>query len=272
MPSPPPPSSPGRSGRADLALTLAGRVGEALMASFRTGVAAGRKPRGIVTDLDHRGEALIAAALAEAFPGDGLVSEEGTARPSASGWRWIADPLDGTTNFVSGLPNFAVSLAALDERGPAVGVVHAPALGATFWAERGRGAHGTGGTLRTSGATALADCVFLVNKAYAPPAALWDLTAGLLPHLRASRMFGSVSLDLAMVAAGWADGLVMLPADPWDVAAGVLLVGEAGGAVSDLAGRPLPPDGRTGILAAAPGVHAAALACLPRPLSGAGTA
>ena len=259
----PPAPPPGSSGRAELALTLATRIGEALMASFRTGVAAGRKSRGIVTDLDRGGEALIAAALAEAFPGDGLVSEEGTARPSATGWRWIADPLDGTTNFVSGLPNFAVSLAALDEDGPAIGVVHAPALGATFRAERGRGAHGTAGRLRTSAVTALGDCVFLVNKAYAPPDALWHLTAGLLPQLRASRMFGCVSLDLAMVAAGWADGLVMLPADPWDVAAGVLLVEEAGGTVSDLAGRPLPPGERTGILAAAPGVHAAALASLP---------
>jgi myo-inositol-1(or 4)-monophosphatase len=227
-----------------------------------------------VTDLDHRGEALIAGALAQAFPGDGLVSEEGTARPSTTGWQWIADPLDGTTNFVCGLPNFAVSLAARDENGPAVGVVHAPALGATFWAERGSGAHGPAGPLTTSGGTELGDCVFLVNKAYAPAAALWELTAGLLPHLRTSRMFGCVSLDLAMVAAGWVDGLVMLPADPWDVAAGVLLVEEAGGTVTDLQGRPLPTGKRTGILAAAAGVHAAALALLPppAPVSGGGSA
>lgn len=260
MPHPEPHPDPPT--RASLAVTIARRVGDCLMARFRTGVAADRKSRGIVTDLDREAEALIASCLASAFPGDGLISEEGTERPSSTGWRWIADPLDGTTNFVSGLPLFAVSLAAWDPDGPAIGVVHAPALGATFRAERGRGAHGPDGPLHPSAATDLGDCVFLLNKAYGPPHRLWDLTAGLQPLLRASRMFGCVSLDLAMVAAGWVDGLVMLPADPWDVASGVLMAEEAGATVSDLTGGPLQPGERTGMLAAGRGVHAAALARL----------
>lgn len=253
------------SSRAVFALELAREMGGLLLRSFRSGVAAERKSRGIVTSLDREAETLIAGALAAAFPGDGLVSEEGTERPSSTGWRWIVDPLDGTTNFVSGLPMFAVSLAALDEEGDggaAIGVVHAPALGSTFSAERGRGARGGAGPLAASPTASLGDAVFLINKAYGPPARLWEVTAGLLPAIRAARMLGCVSLDLALVAAGWVDGLVLLPADPWDVAAGALLVGEAGGRVSDLEGRELRAGERTGVLAAAPGLHAAALAKL----------
>lgn len=256
--------------RVAFALGLAREVGALLLRSFRTGVAAERKSRGIVTSLDREAETLIAGALAITFPGDGLVSEEGTERPSSTGWRWITDPLDGTTNFVSGLPLFAVSLAALNEQdggGAAIGVVHAPALGSTalgttFVAERGRGARGDDGPLRASPATSLGDAVFLINKAYGPPARLWEVTAGLLPVIRAARMFGCVSLDLALVAAGWAEGAVLLPTDPWDVAAGALLVVEAGGRVSDHQGGELRAGERTAVLAAAPGLHGEALAKL----------
>ena len=302
-PRSPRPPRPSRSGdlpnttRAAFAQGLVREVGTLLLRSFRTGVAAERKSRGIVTRLDREAESLIAEALAATFPGDGLVSEEGTERPSSTGWRWIADPLDGTTNFVSGLPMFAVSLAAVNEQegsGAAIGVVHAPALGTarpqtalpgsppvgtaprrsappgsalpgsappgtTFVAERGRGARGDGGPLRASPATDLGDAVFLINKAYAPPAHLWEVTAGLLPAIRAARMFGCVSLDLALVAAGWVDGAVLLPADPWDIAAGVLLVVEAGGRVTDHQGAELRDGERSAVLAAAPGLHAEAL-------------
>src|SRR6266849_1816797 len=119
-------------------------VGELLLGSFRTGVAAERKERGVVTELDRRAEALIAGSLGEAFPGDGLLAEEGTGREATSPYRWVVDPLDGTTNYVAGLPMFAVSLGCLElGDGPAVlGVVHAPAFGETFAAVRGLGLRG----------------------------------------------------------------------------------------------------------------------------------
>ena len=251
------------SSRAAFALDVGRSVGNLLLRSFRSGVAAERKTKGIVTALDREAEDLIATRLAEAFPGDGLVSEEGTARPSSTGWRWFADPLDGTTNFVSGLPMFTVSLGAShdagDEGGAQVAVVHAPALGSTFWAVRGQGARGDDGPLTVSSTPALGDAVFLINKAYAPAHLLWETTAGLLPGIRAARMLGCVSLDLALVAAGWADGVVLLPADPWDLAAGTLLVAEAGGQLSDLEGNPLPEGQRSAVLASNPVLHAAAL-------------
>jgi len=228
---------------------VSGEVGDLLLASFGTGVAAERKDRGVVTELDRRAEGLIALSLQDAFPGDGLLAEEGTARESLSGWCWVVDPLDGTTNYVSGLPMFAVSLACLDGRGPVLGIVRAPALGESFRAVLGAGSPEA--EPPSKGPGALSDAVFIVNKAYAPAAVLWDVAGGLMQSVRAFRTFGCVSLDLALVAAGRADGLVLLPADPWDVAAGLLMVAEAGLRAGDLAGGD-SPDGRKGILVTNP--------------------
>jgi myo-inositol-1(or 4)-monophosphatase len=110
--------------------------------------------------------------------------------------------------------------------------------------------------------------VFIVNKAYHPASMLWAVAGGLAGALRAFRMFGCVSLDLALVAAGRADGLVLLPADPWDVAAGLLLVEEAGLRAGDLAGGG-DTSGRRGILATSPSLFAQAAVLLdPSPLPG----
>lgn len=223
-------------------------VGELLLGSFRTGVGAeAKQDRGVVTELDRRAEALIAGSLEQAFPDDGLLAEEGTGRVGSGRHRWVVDPLDGTTNYVAGLPMFAVSLGCLDEAGAVLGVVHAPALGDTFTAVRGGG---FGGPHRAPPGE-LGAAVFVVNKAYHPASVLWAVAGGLMASVRAFRTFGCVSLDLALVAAGRADGLVLLPADPWDVAAGLLLVDEAGLQAGDLAGA-ANPDGRGGVLATSP--------------------
>lgn len=243
---------------------VAQEVGVLLLARRHQGVTGQRKDRGIVTDLDHQAEDLIARSLGERFPQDGLEAEEGTSRPALGAWRWVVDPLDGTTNYVCGLPMFTVSLACLDDQGPALGLVHAPALGETFEAVR-TAAPTPGGTTaagaRAGGAEALKDAVFIVNKAYAPAATLWGLAGGLMAGIRAFRTLGCVSLDLALVAAGRADGLVLLPADPWDVAAGLLLVSQAGMAAVSLDGSP-NPDGRGGILATSPHLLGPALELL----------
>ena len=257
-------TSPEIAERLRWAALVAGEVGELLLGSFATGVAAERKDRGVVTELDRRAENLIARSLERSFPEDGLLAEEGTRREARSGWRWVVDPLDGTTNYVSGLPMFAVSLACLDGRGAVLGVVHAPALGTSFRAVRGAG--GPEATAAGGGPEALSDAVFIVNKAYAPAALLWDVAGGLMRSVRAFRTFGCVSLDLALVAAGRADGLVLLPADAWDVAAGVLMVSEAGLSAGDLAGGG-SPDGKRGILVASPALFGPASALL-RPVAG----
>jgi myo-inositol-1(or 4)-monophosphatase len=267
---PPPPEI---QARLDWATRTAQQAGELLLASFRTDVAVERKDRGVVTELDRRAERLIAGSLADAFPGDGLIAEEGTGRESTSGYRWVVDPLDGTTNYVAGLPMFSVSLGCLEDgdRAAVLGVVHAPVFGETFAAVRGLelrgGARGPGRPARP-GPHDLGAAVFIVNKAYHPAPVLWAVAGGLMASVRAFRTFGCVSLDLALVAAGRADGLVLLPADPWDVAAGLLLVEEAGLVAGGLAGGP-NPTGRQGILATSSSLFPPAAVLLdPSPLPG----
>lgn len=250
------------------ATDVAAETGQLLLSSFRSRVAAKRKERGVVTELDHEAERLVAASLREAFPDDGLLAEEGTGREGAGAFRWLVDPLDGTTNYVAGLPMFTVSLACIAGEDPtaALGVVHAPALGETFATVRG-GGFADGGEAEGA-ATELQDAVFIVNKAYRPAATLWSVAGVLMDSVRAFRTYGCVSLDLALVAAGRADGLVLLPADPWDVAAGLLLVAEAGLQAGDLAGQPAP-DGRRGILATRPALFGLAAGLIdPSPLAG----
>ncbi len=251
-------TGPGADPRLRWARVIALEIGDLLLSRFRTGVGAERKDKGIVTELDWAAEARILEALEQAFPGDGPPSEQGSRlEPAEGGMRWIVDPLDGTTNYVVGLPTFAVALCCLDADGPLLAVVHAPALGETFTAVRGAGAHGRD-RLAVSGTSEIGDAVFLVNKAYHPADELWDLAGSLMGRVRAFRTFGCVSLDLALVAAGRADGVVMLSTDPWDTAAGCLLIEEAGGRVTDLEGDPAHTGAR-GIVAANPALADQAL-------------
>ncbi len=244
--------SPELSERLAWAEDISGRVGKMLLGSFRSDLESSDKAAGIVTHLDTRAEALIAAELKASFPGDGLLAEEGTELESTTGYRWIADPLDGTTNYVSGLPHFAVSLACL--RGPEVvlGVVHSPAMGETFKVVRGERATGPDGPMKAKVTTELKKAVFLLNKCYLPSPALWETVGELLPHIRAFRYLGCISLDIAYVAAGRVDGLILLPSEPWDIAAGLAMLDASGAGFSDLSGGPVPVGQPSGIVACAP--------------------
>ena len=249
--------------RLDWARGVSAEVGQLLLArrdrSDGTGLGTTTKDRGIVTDLDHQAELLIADSLAARFPEDGLEAEEGTRRPASGPYRWVVDPLDGTTNYAAGLPMFAVSLACLDDAGAVAGFIRAPALAMTF--EAVRGAPSKPARPPTPGGGSLKEAVFIVNKAYAPSPVLWAVAGDLMSGVRAFRTLGCVSLDLALVAAGRADGLVLLPADPWDVAAGLLLAAGAGLHPVALDGSP-DPDGRRGVLLTSDPLAAPALTLL----------
>ncbi|MGI8427347.1 MAG: inositol monophosphatase family protein [Actinomycetota bacterium] len=258
--------------RLEWAAETATEAGKLLLGRFRSGLKAEEKESGIVTALDREAEELIASRLAKTFPEDGLLSEEGAARPSTSGWKWIVDPLDGTTNYVTGLPFFGTSMACFDDEGAALGVVHAPAFDETFTSLAGMGAMGPTGPLATSKAKTLKKSVFLVNKAYYPPDLVWKAAGGLLNSIRAFRVLGCVSLDLVQVAAGRVDGIVLFPSPSWDLAAGVAILQEAGAAVGFLGweteGRlkvldadPGPAE-RTGIIACPPSIFSVAVAAL----------
>ena len=193
-----------------------------------------------VTGVDRQAEAIIADVLLAAVPGSAVVGEELTpgARPVAD-VVWIVDPLDGTTNFLHGYPQYAVSIAAVADGAIAAGVVHDVVRGAVFSAARGAGARRNGEPIRVSAVVHPPRA--LVGTGY--PFKRLDLLDRYLPQFAAVvratsgvRRAGSAALDLADVAAGRFDAFWELSLAPWDVAAGVLLVREAGGIVTTLEG------------------------------------
>lgn len=203
-------------------------------------------PRDLVTEWDLRSEELIRKVLEERAPGIPVLGEEGGGESGAArGPRWLVDPIDGTVNFAHGLPIWCVSIALESERGVLAGVISAPALGWWFEATRGGGARdGDGQPLRVSAIDrverALLVTGFPYDRATAPDNnfAEWERlqrTAG------ACRRLGAAALDLCMVARGWFDGYWERKLAPWDVAAGALIVQEAGGTVTNTRGGAFDP-------------------------------
>jgi myo-inositol-1(or 4)-monophosphatase len=232
-------------------------------------------PSDLVTEFDLAVERAVLAHLRAAFPADTMVGEEGTTDASGreNGRAWYIDPIDGTTNFAHGLPFFALSIGLCDERGPALGLIDAPALGWRFTAVRGGGAflstRGVARSLAVSRTARLAEALLATGFPYDLRTSPEDNLAE-FAHLQragqAVRRVGAASLDLAMVAAGWFDGYWEQKLKPWDLAAGVVLVTEAGGRVSGYDGGAV--DLRSGRLVASNGaIHdelIAALAASPK--------
>lgn len=210
-----------------------------------------------VSEADEASEQLIVERLLAARPEDGILAEEEQDnRAGTSGVRWVVDPLDGTVNFLYRIPHWCVSVAAEDEGGPLVGVVHDPSRGETFAAARDLGAHRAGRSLTVNRPEELAGTLVATGFAYDPAlrAVQGRLAADLVGRVRDVRRAGAAALDLAWVAAGRLDAYVEFGLSPWDWAAGRVLVREAGGLVSEraevLAGAP-----RTGLVAGAQPAH-----------------
>jgi myo-inositol-1(or 4)-monophosphatase len=221
-------------------------------------------PTNLVTEMDARAEALIVERLRESFPDDAILAEERGGEPGRSGRRWIVDPLDGTTNYAHGVPVFAVSIA-LEEAGVVVlGIAYDPNLDELYAAERGRGAVLNDTPLAVSPRSALNESLLATGFPYDIRATddnnLREYAA-LSLRARAVRRLGSAVLDLAWVACGRFDGYWELRLGPWDIAAGSLLVEEAGGRVTDLDGGPVILDAPR-IVATNGRVHAELLAAL----------
>lgn len=214
--------------------------------------------RDLVSAADRAAEREVLAAIAAAFPDDAVHAEESARAPSgAAGAVWYVDPLDGTTNFVHGLPEFTVSIARFVGNAPRVAVVHAPKLGETFAARRGRGTTRNGELVRVSATGELADALLATGFPYRRTELPSDNVANfvrMLPRVRDLRRLGSAALDLAFVACGRFDAYWELHLERHDVAAGGLLVLEAGGRVSDLEGGPDWHTGRS-ILASNGALH-----------------
>jgi myo-inositol-1(or 4)-monophosphatase len=232
-------------GDLELAERAARAGGEVLMQYY------GRPPEGLgvkssatdlVSDADREAERAIRELLSRERPDDGLVAEEGSHAKADSGRRWIVDPLDGTVNFLYELPAWAVSVALEDADGLAAGVVHSPVLGETYCAVRGGGAWlaETGRRLAVSGCDRLELAMVATGFSYEPVrrARQADVVARLLPRARDIRRAGAAALDLAWTAAGRLDAFYEGGLNPWDWAAGHLLVEEAGGVTAWVEGSP----------------------------------
>lgn len=223
-----------------------------------------------VTQFDLASEALIASRLAEAFPDDGLVGEEGAESDSISGYTWFVDPLDGTVNYAHGLRQFCVSLARVRDGVADLGVVYDPMSGECFTAITGEGAFVDLGPersrLQVSTRVRLDESLLATGFPADRHTSAHDNLAqvgAFLKRAHGIRRAGSAALDIAYVAAGRHDGYWEFKLNPWDMAAATLMVTEAGGRVSGPDGRPLPVQpGKMTVVASNGRVHDAMLAVL----------
>lgn len=198
----------------------------------------------IVTHMDKLAEELIVGKLRSQFPQDGILGEEGAEYTSESGFQWVIDPLDGTINYLYGLPAWAVSIARLDLNSGSVqvGVVSAPELGKTYFASAGNGSFEfhSQSTLAVGSCTDLSHALIGTGFSYQSTvrAGQARILTDLLPKVRDIRRIGSCALDLCFVAEGLLDGFFERKVNLWDHAAGGLIAREAGAIVSGLRGQP----------------------------------
>jgi myo-inositol-1(or 4)-monophosphatase len=220
----------------EVLLRLQAARGSARSKSFR---------RELVTEADRETERVVVGGLLQQYPDHAVLAEEGVLtvqgqKSSQSDWTWIVDPLDGTTNFVHGLPFFAVAIGLAYRSVPVVGVVHAPVLQQTYSAALGLGATCNGTPLRVSSTSELADALLATGFAYRrdEQGAVDNIERlrRVMPHCRDVRRFGSAELDLCFVARGAYDAYWEFDLAPYDVAAGAIVVREAGGRVTDIDG------------------------------------
>jgi myo-inositol-1(or 4)-monophosphatase len=201
--------------------------------------------RDLVTDVDLRIQSEVTSSLTRAAPHIAVLSEELSDQPdvTAAEYLWVLDPIDGTSNFVHGLPLCTVSLALLQHAQPVIAITRAPMLARTYHAVAGGGAFRNGEPITASSTTDLADAVVsLGDYAVGPGAAdrnqrRLSLTAALVPRVHRIRMFGAATLDFAFVAEGVTDACIIMGNKPWDTAAGTLIAQEAGALVTDAVGR-----------------------------------
>jgi myo-inositol-1(or 4)-monophosphatase len=194
----------------------------------------------MVSEVDRGAEALITAILEAARPDDGLLGEEGASKVGTSGVRWVVDPLDGTTNYLFGVPQYSVSIAAEIDGDPVVGVVIDPSRHETWAARRAGGARCNGVPCRVAdGRSTLETALVSTGFGYRRDRRAWQaqVAAGLIPAVRDLRRFGSAALDLCWVAGARVDAYYEWGLNPWDLSAGRVICTEAGGVVDIMDGH-----------------------------------
>jgi myo-inositol-1(or 4)-monophosphatase len=219
-------------------------AGRAIMSYFKGDFRIDKKDQrvggiDIVTDADRASEELIVNAIRREFPGHDILTEETRMAETGSRWLWVVDPLDGTVNFAHSYPMFSVSMALMDSGTIVAGVIYDPVRQESFSAFHGRGAFLNGLEIQVSSVGSLERSVvatgFPYDKAFSEVNNIAEFT-GVVKKVQGIRREGSAALDLAFVACGRLDGFWELKLKPWDMAAGMLLVTEAGGRITDRTG------------------------------------
>jgi fructose-1,6-bisphosphatase/inositol monophosphatase family enzyme len=257
----------GRYDQADL-LELAQEIAEAAGKLLRarldsvaggvllaTGADSKSSPTDLVTDVDRASEALIVGSLLRARPDDGILGEEGSSRKGSTGITWVIDPLDGTINYLYGIEEFAVSIGASLHGRSILGAVHNPVNGEMFAACEGQGATLNGRQLRLEpSGRPLAEALVGTGFAYRSKdrADQARILAMVLPRVRDIRRRGSAAIDICAVACGRFDAFYEAWLRPWDVAAGDIIVREAGATITEIEGL---ADGSSTVVVAAPGLE-----------------
>ena len=240
-----------------LAVQLARKAGATITAMRTEAVRSAEtksSPTDPVTAADRAAEDVIVTGILAARPDDSIVGEEGTDRSGTSGVRWYVDPIDGTANYLYGVPFFSVAIGAEVDGEMEVGVVLDAVSGELFRARRGEGARLGDTSLSASATTDLGSCLLGTGFSYHPlrRRRQAEILVEVLPQVRDIRRFGSAALDLCWVAAGRLDAYYEAGLNPWDYKAGWLVATEAGAVVDDLRGG--APSSRL-VVAVAPGLH-----------------
>ena len=207
------------------------------------------------TQMDQQAEELIVREILNSRPDDGIIAEEGAARTSKSGITWVIDPLDGTVNYLYGLPGWNVSIAAKDKDGVLVGVVYAPSINGLWSAVRGGDATYNGDKIKCNDPVTLDKALLATGFAYDLDLRMkqGQVISNLLPRIRDLRRNGAAAVDLCYVAMGALDGYFEASLNEWDHAAGGLIATQAGAVISGRAGGPANKDL---VVCAGPALHA----------------
>lgn len=222
----------------EIAIEAAKKGGEVLAKYFEmVGLEREEKDdKSFVTKADREAETAIVATISTAFPDHGLLGEEGADVNPEARFKWVIDPLDGTSNFVNGIPLFAVSIAVVENNDPILAVLWNPITNSLYVAEKGKGAEYNGRRIGVSSQEAK-DGVVSFGPAKSEKQRARDMVPATGERFKSARILGCCALELGYIARGGTEAFICLGLKPWDYAAGVLLVREAGGKVTDLEGN-----------------------------------
>ena len=225
----------------EFAIRLGKKAGEYLRNHLSSDVEVGYKGRiDLVTNIDRGSQSLIVEEIERAFPEHSILAEEGFRKDGGSPFMWIIDPLDGTVNYVHRIPFFCVSIAVFKSGEPYLGVCYNPISGDLFWAQAGKGAHLNDTRISVSTTAALIDSLVVTGFPYVHDeiGTVLSRFSRIVREAQAVRRFGSAALDLCFVAKGSFDAYWEVGLKPWDIAAGVVVLLEAGGMATSLDGSP----------------------------------